>query len=112
MDTTLLVVLVAFGVVVLTSLFKVVELSDKVKQTIALLVSAAAGALTAYTTGQFDNVTDVAQTVLVIYGLSQGIYQFFFDSGRILGGFDETLEGFRVGSAPDTGVDPAHEDNA
>ncbi len=110
--TTLLVVLVSLGVVILTSVFKVVELSTKAKQAIALIVSALAGSLTAWQTGQFDNAQDVLATITIIYGLSQGIYQFLFDSGRMLGGLDSVLEDFRVGGGPDLPEsDPAHTDD-
>ena len=98
MNIQLVVVLVSLLVVIVTSLFKVVDFSTKVKQAIAFGVSTVAGAVTAYATGQFDNVTDVASTVLVIYGLAQAIYQFLFDQGRVLSGVDNTLEDIRLGS--------------
>lgn len=99
--TTILVIAVALGVVLLTSLFKVVEFSTKVKQVIAVVVSTVGGGLTAFATGRFDSVQDVLATVLVVYGLSQAIYQFLFDNGRVLGGLDAALEDFRVGDGPD-----------
>jgi hypothetical protein len=89
---TLAVVIVAVAVVLLTSLFKLEVFSDTVKKAIAAVVSLAAGVATAYYGGQFDGVTDVAQVVLVIYGLQQAIYNFLFDSGKPLNAIDQALE--------------------
>lgn len=100
---TIAVVVVAVLVVLLTSLFKLVDFSTTAKQVIALLVSVAAGVLTAWQTGQFDNATDVATVVTVVYGLSQAIYQFVFDTGKPLNVLDQALE--NVGNKTDGGAE-------
>lgn len=89
---TYAVIAVAVLVVLLTSLFKVVTLSQTVKQVISVVVSVVAGTLTAWQTGQLDNAADVAQTVAVIFGLSQAIYMFLFDSGKPLAPISDALE--------------------
>jgi hypothetical protein len=96
METVLLVV-VAAAVVLLTSLFKVIDFQTKTKQLIALGTSVVAGAVTAYATGQFNDVSDVAAIATVVYGLAQGIYQFLFDEGRVLSFVDSFLENIRPG---------------
>jgi chromate transport protein ChrA len=100
---TYAVIAVAVLVVLLTSLFKVVTLSQTVKQVLSVVVSVAAGVLTAWQTGQLANASDVAQTVAVIFGLSQAIYMFLFDAGKPFAAVNDRLEaiGGPKGDGPD-----------
>lgn len=71
---------VAVLVVLATSLFKNVTMSDRVKNAIAVVLSVIAGVIVDLSTHGFDFGTyayqDVLGTVLVIYGSAQAIYQF------------------------------------
>jgi hypothetical protein len=88
----LAVVIVSVLVVLASSLFKLETFSATAKQVIAAVTALVAGVVTAWSTGQFDTATDVLQTVLVIYGLSQAVYQFLFDDGKVLSGVNTALE--------------------
>lgn len=102
MTMQLAVVIVSVLVVLASSLFKLEAFSRTAKQVIAAVSAVVAGVVTAWSTGQFDNATDVLQTVLVIYGLSQAVYQFLFDEGKPLSRIDTALTA--VGDSTDGGV--------
>ena len=76
----LIVLLVSGGVVLLTSLFKNVNWSDRVKNILALGLSAVAGVVTDLASKNWDLAAyanlDILTTVLVIYGAAQLIYNF------------------------------------
>ena len=75
-----LVFATAVLVVLATSLFKNVTMSDRVKNAIAVVLSVVAGVVVDLSTHGFDFGTyayqDVLGTVLVIYGSAQALYQF------------------------------------
>lgn len=68
------------AVVVLTSLFKNVDMSAKVKNSIAVIISVVAGVLTDLAGRNFDfgsyAAADILGTALIIYGASQLVYTF------------------------------------
>lgn len=70
------IVLVVLG----TSLFKNVQMSDKVKNAIAVVLSTIAGILTDLAGRNFDfgsyAASDIFGTALIIYGASQLVYNF------------------------------------
>jgi hypothetical protein len=66
----------AVAVVLLTSLFKNVEWSDKVKNLVAVVFSVVGGAVSVWLSGGFDGAVDVLQTSLLVYGASQLLYAF------------------------------------
>lgn len=76
----LIVLGVSALVVFLTSLFKTVNMSDKMKNALAFGVSAIAGVVTDLSTKNWDLSAyaslDIMATVLIIYGAANLIYQF------------------------------------
>ena len=86
------------GVVLLTSLFKTVNMSDKVKNLIATVLSVAGGVVTDLTAKGWDVSqyagVDILTAALAIYGASQLIYKFIMEGSKL----DATLE--NVGSKP------------
>lgn len=66
----------AVAVVLLTSLFKNVDWSDKVKNLVAVVFSVVGGAVSVWLSGGFDGAVDVLQTSLLVYGASQLLYAF------------------------------------
>jgi len=86
------------GVVVLTSLFKTVNMSDKVKSLLATGLSVAGGVVTDLAAKGFDvsqyQGVDILTAALVIYGASQLIYNFIMKGSTL----DAKLES--VGSGP------------
>jgi uncharacterized protein (DUF697 family) len=93
MDAGTIAVIVAAALAVLaTGLLKFDWLSKTVKQVIALVVSIVGGVVTALVTGDLTSATSVLETVVVVYGLQQGIYQFVFDDGKPLNFVDNALE--------------------
>lgn len=68
------------AVVFLTSLFKNVEMTARVKNLIAVAVSSVAGVLTDLSGRNFDfgsyAAADIMGTALIIYGASQLVYNF------------------------------------
>lgn len=93
---TIAVIGVAALAVLVTGLLKFDWLSTAAKQVIALVVSVVGGVVAAYATGNLNSATDVTQSIIIIYGLQQGIYQFIFDSGKPLNFVDKWLE--KIGS--------------
>ena len=92
--------LIVFGVAVLvvlaTSLFKNVDMSSKVKNVIATVLSVVGGVVTVLGTNGWDfnsfNAGDVLGTVLIVYGAAQLLYQFILKGTRV----DATLEEKKV----------------
>lgn len=92
----LIVFVVAVLVVLGTSLIKSVDMSDKVKNAIAVVLSVIGGIVTDLSTRAFDFSTyqglDILGTVLVIYGASQLIYKFIMEDTTV----DQKLESVHV----------------
>jgi hypothetical protein len=91
---------VVFGavlaIVLATSLIKNVQMSDKVKNLIAVVLSTFAGVIIDLQTHGFDfgsyALQDVLGTVLVIYGASQAVYNFILKGTAL----EEKLENVEV----------------
>jgi predicted tellurium resistance membrane protein TerC len=83
----LIIFAVALVVVLVTSLFKNVDMNDKIKNLIAVVLSVIGGGLTAWggQAGDFSSFEagDVISLVLIIYGASQAIYQFILKGTRV-----------------------------
>lgn len=96
-----IVFVTAVLVVLATSLFKNVEMSDRVKNTIAVVLSVIAGVIVDLSTHGFDfgsyAYQDVLGTVLVIYGSAQAIYQFVLKGTEV----DAKLEAVGSGDKAD-----------
>lgn len=92
----IVVFVVAVLVVLGTSLIKNVEMSDKTKNGIAVVLSVIAGIATDLSTRAFDFSTyqglDILGTVLIIYGASQLIYKFIMEDTPV----DEKLQSVHV----------------
>lgn len=86
MVTGLVIFVVAVLVVLATSLFKTVDMSDKAKNLIAVVLSAVGGGLTALGTNGWDfsgfGAGDVLGTVLIVYGAAEAIYNFILKGTR------------------------------
>jgi hypothetical protein len=84
-------------VVFLTSLLKTVNMGDRLKNFLALAVSAVAGVVTDLSTKNWDLSAyanlDILATVLVIYGAANLIYQFIIKNTVI----DAKLESLTLG---------------
>lgn len=83
----------AVVVVLLTSVFKTINLSTKTKALIALILSVAAGAVTVWVSqgGDFSS-SNIVEAVGLVYAASQVIYNFIL-KGTFL---DQTLTAFSV----------------
>ena len=83
-------------IVLATSLFKNVDMSDKVKNAIATVLSVIGAVVMQLTTGAFDfsnyEVVDVFGTVLTVYGGAQLLYNFILKGTQ----FDAKLEDVKV----------------
>lgn len=90
------------AVVLLTSLFKNVEMGAKAKNLIAVVVSSVAGVLTDLSGRNFDfgsyAAADIMGTALIIYGASQLVYTFIMKGSTL----DAKLE--EVGSVVEESV--------
>lgn len=92
--------IVAFVTIVLvvlaTSLFKNVDMSDKAKNLIATVLSVVGAVVMQLTTGGFDfsqyEAVDVFGTVLTVYGGAQLLYNFILKGTQ----FDAKLEETKV----------------
>ena len=92
--------LVVFGVAVLvvlaTSLFKNVDMSSKVKNVIATVLSVVGGVVTVLGTNGWDvsafTAGDVLGSALLVYGAAQLIYQFILKGTQV----DAQLEDTRL----------------
>lgn len=90
--------LIVFGVAVLvvlaTSLFKNVDMSDKIKNVVATLLSVVGGVVTVLGTHGWDfnsfTAGDVLGTVLIVYGAAQLIYQFILKGTQVDAKLEET----------------------
>lgn len=90
--------LIVFGVAVLvvlaTSLFKNVDMSDKLKNTIATVLSVIGGVVTVLGTNDwnFDSfgAGDVLGTVLIVYGAAQLLYHFLLKGTQVDAQLEET----------------------
>lgn len=83
----------AVVVVLLTSLFKTIDLSDKVKALIAVVLSVVAGAVTVWTAAGGDfSTSNVVTVVGLVYAASQVIYNFVLKGT----GLDQALTGVRL----------------
>jgi len=94
MMTGLIVLVVAVAVVLATSLFKNVDMSDKVKNLIATILSVVGGVVTVLGTNDwsfsgFDG-GDVLGTVLIVYGAAQLIYNFILKGTQVDAKLEET----------------------
>lgn len=78
----------AFAVVVVlaTSLFKNVDMSSRTKNLIAAVLSVVGGAVAAGIQSEWDfasyGTTDLLETVLLVYGAAQAMYQFLLKDTR------------------------------
>lgn len=72
------VVGLAVAVVLLASLLKNVNWSDKVKQALVVVLSIVGGVVSAWQAGALNGASDVLQTATLVYGASQLIYAFIF----------------------------------
>lgn len=92
--TGIIVLVVAVLVVLATSLFKNVEMSDKAKNLIATVLSVIGGVVTVLGTNDwsFDgfNGGDVLGTVLIVYGAAQLIYNFILKGTQVDAKLEET----------------------
>lgn len=75
---TVAVVVAAVAVVLLGSLIKQVDWSDKAKQLLVSVLSVVGGFVTVWATGGLNGAVDVLETALLVYGSSQLIYAFIF----------------------------------
>ena len=67
----------AIAVVLLTSVFKTIDLSSRVKALISVVFSVAGGAVTVWIAKGGDfTATNVAESVALVYAASQVIYNF------------------------------------
>lgn len=90
--------LIVFGVAVLvvlgTSLIKNVNMSDKVKNLIATVLSVVGGVVTVLGTHNWDfnafEAGDVLGTVLIVYGAAQLIYQFILKGTSVEAKLEDT----------------------
>ena len=94
MMTGLIVLIVAVLVVLATSLFKNVNMSDKVKNLIATVLSVVGGVVTVLGTNGWDftgfDGGDVLGTVLIVYGASQLIYNFILKGTQVEAKLEDT----------------------
>jgi hypothetical protein len=69
----------AIAVVLLTSVFKTIDVNSKVKSLIAVVLSIVAGATTVWATqnGDFSTI-NITQAVALVYAASQVVYDFIF----------------------------------
>jgi DMSO reductase anchor subunit len=88
MQTQYLITVAVVGSVLLTSLFKQVDFSARVKSLIAVVVSVGLAALVAWKQGLFGNTEDVFQAITAVYAFSQLAYQFLLKGTSL----DATLE--------------------
>jgi len=90
------------AVVLLTSVFKTINLSTKVKALISVVLSVAAAAVTVWVAqgGDFSTV-NIVEAVGLIYATSQLIYNFILKGTSL----DQTLEAFTLGRS--SGETPA-----
>lgn len=93
--TAVLVAIAAVLVVLGTSILKNVDWSDKVKNTIAVVLSVVAGVASVWATGGFIGVTDVLEVATLVYGVAQAIYIFIFKGT----GFNEVLSNWSIGGS-------------
>lgn len=82
----------AVVVVLLTSLFKTVDMSERVKQVVAVVTSVGVAALASWQQGVLDSGADVTTIVLAVYGLAQALYAFILNGT----GLDDKLESVKV----------------
>jgi hypothetical protein len=92
--TGLIVLVVSVLVVLATSLFKNVDMSSRVKNVIATVLSVIGGVLTVVGTNGWDfsgfDGGDVLGTVLIVYGAAQAIYQFILKGTQVDAQLEET----------------------
>jgi hypothetical protein len=90
--------LIVFGVAVLvvlaTSLFKNVDMSSRVKNVVATVLSVIGGVVTTLGTNGWDfssfTAGDVLGTVLIVYGAAQLLYQFILKGTQVDANLEET----------------------
>jgi len=98
-STQWLVTAAVIGSVLLTSVFKQVDFSARIKSLIAVVVSVGLGALVAWKQDLFNNTQDVFQAITAVYAFSQLAYQFLLKGTAL----DGTLEAFGDPSNPGPG---------
>jgi hypothetical protein len=97
------IIVTAFLVVLGTSLIKYAGLSAKVKNVIAIVLSAVGAGVVTVVTGGLDqaadvkDVSDLLALVTMVYGVSQVIYHFLLDGT----GVDDSLERSLTGKRED-----------
>lgn len=98
----LIVFICVVAVVLLTSLFKTVNMSDKAKNLIATVLSVAGGVVTDLTAKGWDVSqyagVDILTAALAIYGASQLIYKFIMEGSKL----DAKLENVGSGENANT----------
>jgi len=69
----------AIAVVLLTSVFKTIDVNSKIKALIAVVLSIVAGAVTVWVTqdGDFSSI-NITQAIALVYAASQVVYDFIF----------------------------------
>lgn len=87
----------AVAVVFLTSLFKNVQFSDRIKNLIAVVVSTVGSAVTLWATkgGSFEGA-NFFELAVATYGSSQLVYNFIISSNAVGKKVDEVLESVPV----------------
>jgi hypothetical protein len=90
----LIVFAVSAVVVFATSLFKNVDMSSRIKNVIATVLSTVGGITTALGTNGWDfsgfDGGDVLANVLIIYGAAQALYQFILKGTEVDAKLEET----------------------
>jgi len=91
---------VAIAVVLLTSLFKTINLSTRVKSLISVVLSVVGGAVTVWVTNGGDfSTTNIVQAVALVYASSQILYNFILKNTPL----DQTLTSITIGGSKNTG---------
>jgi heme/copper-type cytochrome/quinol oxidase subunit 4 len=91
----------AVAVVLLTSLFKTINLDPKWKSLIAVVLSVVAGAVTVWVSQGGDfTTTNVVQSVTMVYAASQVLYDFVFKGTSL----DQMLTSIGSSDTPSTGA--------
>lgn len=92
--TGIVVFALSIAVVLLTSIFKSVEMSSKTKTLIAAVLSAVGAAVTDLATNGWDfggyKSADVLGTAIVIFGTANLIYSFIMKGTTVDAKFEET----------------------
>ncbi len=114
MDLAAITVIGGAVVTLVTSLLKMDLMSAKVKNLIAVVLSAVAAGVSVWLSGDLAGTEDIMLAVTSMYGISQAVYAFILKNS----GLDSVLAGIRtlptVGDQPvyveDQADDPEHAD--